>query len=49
VQLVAENVDEFEDTLIRIILGKSFAEYGTEEERTVQLEIVSAIVVKVHL
>ena len=38
-----ENVDEFEDTLIHIICGQSFAEDGTEEEMTVQLEFVSAI------
>ena len=38
-----KKVDEFEDTLIRIICGQSFAEDGTEEEMTMQLEFVSAI------
>jgi hypothetical protein len=42
-QLEEENVDEIEDTLIRIICGQSFAHYGTEEELTVQLGFVSAI------
>ena len=38
-----ENVDVFEDTLMRIIWGQSFAKDGTEEELTVQLGFVSAI------
>ena len=38
-----ENVDDFEDTLIRIIRGQSFSENGNEEEVTVQLGFVSAI------
>jgi hypothetical protein len=43
VQLEEENVDEFKDTLIRIICEQSFAEDGTEEELAVQLEFDSAI------
>jgi hypothetical protein len=43
VQLEDENVEEFENTLIRIICGHSFADDGNEEEMTVQLEFVSAI------
>jgi hypothetical protein len=43
VQLEEEKVDEFEDTLIRIICGQSFADNGNEEEMTVQLGLVSAI------
>jgi len=43
VQLEEENVDEFEDALIRIYCGQSFAEDGTEEELTVQLGFVSTI------
>ena len=38
-----ENVDVFEDTLMRIICGQSCAEDGTELEPTVQLEFDSAI------
>jgi hypothetical protein len=36
-------VDEFEDTLIRIICGQSFAEDGTKGKLTVQLGFISAI------
>jgi hypothetical protein len=43
VQLEEENVDESEDTLIRIICGQSFAEDGTVEQMSVQLEFFSAI------
>jgi hypothetical protein len=43
VQLEEENVDEFEDILIRILCGESFAEDENEEELTVQLGFVSAI------
>jgi hypothetical protein len=43
VQLEEENVDEFEDTLTRIIFGQSFDQNGTEEELTVQLSFVAAI------
>ena len=38
-----ENVDDFEDTLIRVICGESSGENGNEEEVTVQLGFVSAI------
>ena len=38
-----ETVDEFEETSVHIICVQSLAENGTEEEMTVQLEFVSAI------
>jgi hypothetical protein len=37
VQLEEEKVDEFEDTIIGIICGQSFADYGNKEEMTVQM------------
>jgi hypothetical protein len=38
VQLNEENLDEAEDTTLRIICVKLFAEGGSEEELTVQLD-----------
>jgi hypothetical protein len=43
VRLEEKNVEEFEDTLIRISCGQSFAENEIKEELSMQMGFVSAI------
>jgi hypothetical protein len=42
-QLEEQNLDEAEDTTLRIICVQSFVQNGTKEELTVQLGFVSVV------